>query len=239
MAVAIAGSAEIAESATGGHPTTYTAAAGSNRLLLCLFDAEDTGNTIVSIKFGTTVMTEGLAFYESAQDSQTFAYYLKEADIPAGAQAIDVTWGGANADDPEWVGMIYTLTDVDQTTPVDDSASENEASATTWTGPSVTSTDDGAVFALCGTGSNHSAASSITTANWTTDAVDYNISGYDAMFGHKFVTTGAAETPVADWNGTAETGVFGMLAIAVVAAAGANPKGPLGMPLHGPFGGPI
>lgn len=23
------------------------------------------------------------------------------------------------------------------------------------------------------------------------------------------------------------------------AAAGANPKGPLGMPLHGPFGGPV
>ena len=32
---------------------------------------------------------------------------------------------------------------------------------------------------------------------------------------------------------------YGVVANNEAAAAGANPKGPLGMPFHGPFGGPI
>lgn len=41
---------------------------------------------------------------------------------------------------------------------------------------------------------------------------------------------------------TGSDGYYGGVAaisIAEVAAGGANPKGPLGMPLHGPFGGPV
>ena len=49
----------------------------------------------------------------------------------------------------------------------------------------------------------------------------------------------SSEDPSAYTTSTNEDHVAVTIAVHPAAAAGANPKGPLGMPLHGPFGGPI
>ena len=213
MAVAVGDSAAILETAA-----TYTAAAGSNRLLVAVIGAEDL-TSLTSLVFGGITMTVGQALFGGNGEADVYAYYLKDADIPSGSQSLVITQAGASWTTDEWSGHIYTLTGVDQTTPIGNKVAENGNSATTWTVTSITSITDGILLALGVSLSPIDAGSTITTASWTTDSFDADAGGGGLVNGNKLITSGASEGVTFDWNGGSESGAAMLMSVLPGAAS--------------------
>ena len=205
MAVAVEDDATIKKTAA-----TYTAASGSNRLLVVLIGTEDV-SVLTSVVFGGETMVESQAFAEN-QTANVFAYHILDTNIPSGSQTLVITETGSSWSTDEWAGHIYTLTGVDQTTPIGNKTTDNEGAATTWTSTSITSVDDGILLTQGTSISPIDAGSSITTASWTTNAI-HNPGGGGQMSGHKLITTGVSEGVVLDWNGGSETGVSMLMSV--------------------------
>ena len=131
--------------------TSYTAAAGSNRLIVTFLVWRNTGTLPTSggcsMDLGVTGMTE--VFFEANATSQTASacYMLKEASIPSGSKTPAFT-----SDQTLNACEMYTyeLVDVDQTTTIgaQDSSGVN-SDATTFNTGSTTTANNSLVLA-CG-----------------------------------------------------------------------------------------
>jgi hypothetical protein len=139
-AVAIVGSPTLV--AGGG---TVTAGAGSSRILACaVAEKVASGTTTLAIStlaIGTSTIANGkiltaatLANTANFTRGIAAVYYIKEANIQSGAQTISATWNQAVAGTDLFT--CYTLSGVNQTTPIDttatraSSAGENPATGT-------------------------------------------------------------------------------------------------------------
>jgi hypothetical protein len=174
MAVAIEGTPSYGNNSAA----TYTAeTTGTNRLLVILVSCEDgsSGPEVTALSLGSASIANGqlVKVVESTNTGGSGAYntasiyYIKEANIPAGANAPSITYDvGAITTGPYF--DYFTLSGVDQTTPVDDTASDvrNNSSGTTFTTGCVleTNTTGGWAVALATTGGAGAAA--FTAGTW-------------------------------------------------------------------------
>lgn len=118
--------ADVQNISEGG---TYTAAAGSNRLVVIAGNGESaySSRPLVGISMGGVAFTEAVTAVDGTA-TKGGIWYIKEADIPSGAQTITVDWNGQVHD--TFMGSIYTLTDIDQDNPLYDVASNFQADVT-------------------------------------------------------------------------------------------------------------
>lgn len=137
---------------TADHSGTYTAGAGSDRLLVVLV-ANETGVAtrpalLTSLTYGGTGMTKAIqANIETANvDSSVEIWYLKEASIPAGANSFVFTWNATPSNDFRY--CVGTLEDVDQTTPILDSNTVSSSTLATITTPSMAVAEGGRVVGV-------------------------------------------------------------------------------------------
>lgn len=124
MTAAIVGTPALV---TGGG--NYTAEAGSNRLVVFALAREPSTSAtpaLSTLTWGGLGLGTGISFVSAVQTSgariRAVIGYVKEADILSGANALDATWsigmnGAAN------LFTCYTLSDVDQSTVIDTTAS--------------------------------------------------------------------------------------------------------------------
>jgi hypothetical protein len=169
MAIAIEGTPSYGVSEAG----TYTAeTTGTNRLLVICITGEDSSTPDIntSVTFGGVACTSVVEKRSGGTGGpyQTASiFYLKQADIPSGAQAIAVDFdSGALTSGPFF--DCFTLSGVDQTTPVDDfvSTSLDNVAGTSFSGGVTldTNTNGGLSFAVVTTGGN--ATTYGTSGSW-------------------------------------------------------------------------
>ena len=138
-------------------------------------------------------------------------------------------------------GAIVAYSGVDATTPMDVAATKvdsvvNSASHTP-ASINIVTLNAWVVTAISKMGGS---ANGTEPSDTTLRAEEDSTSQYWAMADtNAGVSTGAYQ--LADWTALGNVADHTSITIALrpAVAAGANPKGPLGMPLHGPFGGPI
>jgi hypothetical protein len=109
---------------TGGG--TYAAAAGSDRIVVIALAREGAGATptVATLSWGASTLANGrivevVSASKSAGAPRGTAYiwYVKEADIEAGAQTLQASWGAAMNGTAD-LFTCYTLTGRDQASPV-------------------------------------------------------------------------------------------------------------------------
>jgi hypothetical protein len=197
MAIAVEGTPSYGVTEAG----TYTAeTTGSDRLLVICVTAED-GSTpdITGLTFGGVTCTQVVTKRAGGAGGPypgASIYYLKQADIPGGAQAAAATFDS----DPMTTGPyfdFFTLSGVDQTTPVDDfaSASLDNSSGANYAGLLAldATTADGLAFALSALASNLATHSAWGTG-WN-EVQDGALGGNYARGVATMATTGATTTP--------------------------------------------
>jgi hypothetical protein len=199
MAIAIEGT----QSHGNTEASTYTAeTTGADRLLLIAFSVED-GSTpdVTGVTFGGVAATQAVTQRSGGTGGPypgASLYYIKQANIPSGAQSCAITFDS----DPMSTGpfiSFYTLSGVDQTTPVDDTAfaSLDNVSATSLAITLETNTSGGMAFAVFGL--NLSGAPTITNSDGWTEDLDVSRTNYGEWLGHKALT-GASETLTLSFN---------------------------------------
>jgi len=216
MAISVLGSQLITDSAV-----TYTAEAGSNRILCCIINAED-GSGAYNPSFGGVSFVDiGSDPFEGNAGTQIYCGYILEANIPSGSQSMSLTTTGMDWTIDLWAGWIFTLDDVDQSTPINPAIDEaGESNSETHTTANVLSVTDGILFASFCAANAIGSSPSITTANWV-DEFDDNTGGGAWILGHKLITSGASEGVAFDNDGISRAGssvIFGLAPAAVVAA---------------------
>jgi hypothetical protein len=187
MASAIEGTPSYGNAAA----TAYTAeTTGTNRLLVILVSCEDgsSGPEVTALSFpsGGASLANGqiVKVVESTNAggagpyNTASIYYIKDANIPVGANAPTITYDvGAITSGPFF--DYFTLSGVDQTTPVDDTAEDvvnNVASSTTFTTGCVleTNTTGGWAVALA---TNSHASGAHTAWDDFSEVADAALSG--------------------------------------------------------------
>jgi len=220
MAIAKLGFAEIAE---GG---TYTPEAGADFLVFSgAGESSFSSRQIVGMTFGGVTCTQ--AVYASLNNSvKGGLWYIKAADIPAGTSTLVVDWDG-QIHSP-FIGGVYSLSGVDQTTPIADT----DFGVDITNGVldlSLVSTVGSAILAG-GMSANDNwrfSEGSTNTASDSAFAVDadrINAVSHRSSQISSLSTQAAAETVGLRWFNVASTGAVN--GYAVVIAATAAPVGP-------------
>jgi hypothetical protein len=94
----------------------------------------DVNPVATGVSFGGQALTKATSAYNT--DSKRVSadiWYLKEADIPAGSNTIVVTYDNGTVSPFGGCGYIYTLSGIDQTTPLGQTSVTEFASMITWT----------------------------------------------------------------------------------------------------------
>ena len=204
MAVGLINSAQI----RSGTANTFTAGAGSNRLLVAVAPSEASTASYASNlapTFGGVALTPigSDPFIEHGNPDRLIGgYYLKHALIPSGEQ----TYAQTETDLGGWTGTVYTFSGVNQTTPIADFVEEEQASAATWTTSSIIAPDNSIVVVATVNANSFSGSSDITTADYVDDHKTANFSSMASYTAHKVVATGGAESCSFDWAGNNEVG---------------------------------
>lgn len=230
MSVAVVGTPAAIAPFTSGTGTSYTAGAGSNRVVVLVLEHTSSAGggtpnyTGVQPTFGGVNMTQVGSFITTTAARYMCAsmWFLPEASIPSGAQTMVASWsnGTNNLNEANALATIYTLSGVDQTTPASSVGSNISNSATTIASSSVTSTTGGLV--IYGLSFNASSGTGVTLpSGYTTDEA---VTGFDfagfAAGGNKAIGTGGTESPSASWTGAG--GVAILAANFQAVAAGGN-----------------
>ena len=207
MSVAVVGTPAggVFASGTG---VNYTAGAGSNRIvLLGLAHTSSAGvaPTVYSAPtFGGTALTEVGSFIvnSTARFWVASLWLLKEASIPSGSQAVVASWstGSNNLNEGNALSTLWTLSGVNQTTPVSATDSGTTNSATSVAGSGLSATGGGLVAYVCSYGVD----STGTVPSGYTEASRNNFDFVgQASMGHKTISSAGTETPSFSWTGTA------------------------------------
>jgi hypothetical protein len=236
MSVAVVGTPAAPAPFTSGTGASYTAGTGSNRVVVLVLEHSSSSGggtpvyTGVQPTFGGVNMTQvGLLITSTAVRYMCCSMWrLKEASIPAGANTIVASWSDAanNLNEANALAAIYTLSGVNQTTPVTSTGSGVGNSVTTVASSSVTSTSNGLV--IYGVSFNASTGTGVVlpTGYTTDEAVNsFDFSGFAAA-GHKAITSGGTETPSVSWTGAGGAAILAAN-FQAVAAGGGNSNQPL------------
>jgi hypothetical protein len=235
MAIAVEGTPSYGNAAAA----TYTAeTTGTDRLLVILVSCEDgsSGPEVTALSLGSASIANGqlVKVIESANTGGAGAYntasiyYIKEANIPAGANAPTITYDvGAITAGPFF--DYFTLSGVDQTTPVDDTAADvvnNVASSTTFATGCVleTNTTGGWAVALA---SNSHASGAHTAWDDFSEVADAALGGAYTRGVATASLTGASVTTNPTFTGTT---------YANIVAAAFKPSGGASTTRGAPFG---
>lgn len=174
----------------------------------------------------------------TAADSSIVAA-VKIASSESGTYTLNVE--GVSSESMQ--GWILQYRGVDQSTPIDAVATTvaNTTNSTTHNPAAITTVTDGAwVISICA--GVQCDVSATEPTGYTLREEKGETTGFDRYLGtaDKAVVSAGVEDP-GNWTDLPSTADTGSITIAIRPAAGAsaNPKGPLGMPLHGPFGGPL
>lgn len=214
MAVAIAGTPAIVDG--GG---SYTAETGSNRLVVWTFGAVKSNENppaLTGVTFGAVAMTLGVTVISA---DQTYAlasfWYIKEADIPGGSNAFTPSWS-VTPNDTLYQGYAWTLTGVDQTTPVVDTDGAFGTASSSLTGSGLTVTADG--IALAHATKNEDADNFNTPAGYTKASLgNYSFSGHGVTL-RKLITGAGTESPNVTF--TSANAALALISIQAVSAGG-------------------
>ena len=216
MAIAVAGTPAVVDS--GGN---YTAESGSNRLLPWAFSgmkSTATAPAILGCTHGIAVMTQAGSSAVSADQSYAFAdeWYLKDADIPVGANALTATFSVAPNDTPIQ-GYAMTLTDVDQSNPVVDSDIVIGTGVTGLTSPSVDVEAGGFVFFIVVKSVDNDTQFNTPSGYTKAGLGNFGFSGSAAVY-YKTIPSAGTEAPAITWTGSAN-GALKIVSFRRVAAA--------------------
>jgi hypothetical protein len=186
----------------------YTPGAGSNRVVLVMVTAESTSNPVANIN-QVTLGGQALTAIENADGvvvGLAGAYhnviwfgYLNETGIGnMSGDALNITWDTAPTGSPPIMVQAATYQNVDQTTPVADSASNTAASADSIQAGSVSvGSDDRLVYVtVCGNPRNHSAPF------FYTEQIEQDgpPASHSSASVHRNDTTSSTENPTASWG---------------------------------------
>lgn len=211
MSVAVVGTPATPAPFTSGTGTSYTAGAGSNRVVVLVLEHSSSAGggtpvyTGVQPTFNGVNMTQvgPLVTSTAARYQCASMWLLKEASIPSGAQTLVASWSDAtnNLNEANALATIWTLSGVDQTTPMTSSGSATGNSVTTLTCSNVTSTTGGLMIYGVSFNASTAVGVSLPSGYTTDDAVtSFDFSGY-AAGGHKAIVTGGTEAPAVSWTG--------------------------------------
>jgi len=231
------------DAATAGQGTfvssiswSHTIGSGSDRYLATAGGHENGSDTdITGITYNSLAQTQGPATsVDSGTVNRSELFYGFGAALPAaGSYNVVVTAGGSVAC---LMGSAISLTGVDASAP-EASASNTAESAASITTNITTLTDNAWLVdaVMAGELKTFTAGSGQTER---TDQSESSQGAAQATSTKPVATAGATsvqQTPNSSTNRLAHV----VIALKNAAAGAANPKGPLGMPFHGPFGGPI
>lgn len=232
MSVAVVGTPLDIAFFTSGTGGAYTAGAGSNRVVVLAIQHSSTSGggipvyTGVQPTFGGVNMTQVGVFITNttARYMCCSMWLLKEAGIPSGSQTMVASWSDAsnNLNEPNALAVVYTLSGVDQTTPVTATDSGVTNSATSISGSGLASTANGLV--IYGASFNASSSVGVTLpSGYTTDeaVTAFDFSGFAAA-GSKPIVSSGTETPTVSWSGAAAAAILIANFQAVAAGAPAS-----------------
>jgi hypothetical protein len=189
----------------------YIAESGADRLVVFIgvAEANTAARTLDSFTWGGAAFTLAAAVQvtSSAQYLYLVCGYIKEANIPAGSNATAATWSGT-MNGPAPAGVMFTLTGVDQDSPVSTSQFA-EAIADTSVTVNATSADRSVVLFAAGADNASIAWDSLPTG-FTVDRQD-NTTDFAVGVFSKAVATGGSESMKAGFSGPARD--WGALAV--------------------------
>lgn len=164
--------------------TSYTAEAGSNRVVAVIVGVEEVLAVTFAPTFGGVAFETPTDGFVDGDRSYGYVGFIREANIPAGAQTFALNPSGAV---DETHGTIYTFQDVNQTTPC--TAFQLISLAATTRTLDITGVADGVAIALF----EHETTSSITgDGDWTTQSL--NVGTAHKVYSASKVTTAGADT---------------------------------------------
>lgn len=165
--------------------TSYTAEAGSNRVVAVIVGVEEVNSVTFAPTFGgVAFVTPANGFIEGSDRSYGYVGYILEANIPVGSQAFALNPSAAV---DETHGTIYTLQDVNQSSPV--TAFQADSPAATTRTLNITGVADGVAVAIF----EHEATSVITAdGDWTTQSL--NVGTAHKVYSASKTTTAGADT---------------------------------------------
>lgn len=189
--------------------TNYSPGAGNNRAIVIAVSQEvtDGNRTISSITWGGQALTSAVVRSGGVgnNDLRAEIWYLEEAKINAATSYCNsfvITWSAAPTDETV---IVFTLKNVDQTTPVTASNSASTNSNTIAL-PSVAVASDDIV---CYASATQSGANTHTPAAGYTELADQSPGAHGLAVATKQITAGGTEAPSAVWNGTNEILIAG------------------------------
>jgi hypothetical protein len=203
--------------------TTHAKESGTNRALVFIAHAEHTGSvTLNSVTYGGRSTTKVVERIISSGTTRTYvaAFILNDAGITAATTTtFTPTWSTT-----PYYGTAYAsvfLQNVNQSTLTGATASNATSSGATIT-TSALANSDGDMVIDAATCSN---TGTYTTNNSFTKDVDFSVSNFDGVDGHKS-TTGANETPsVTHSTSTGRQSLIGFV-VKVVPVQATNPSPP-------------
>ncbi len=188
----------------------YTPGAGSNRIALIMITSESNTNPVANIN-SVTLGGQTLTAIQNADGvvvgsagafhNILWLGYLDETGIGnMVGNALSITWDQApnNPDGGETMVQAATYQSVDQTTPVADSASNTNTSASTIQAGSVSvgSCDRLVYVTTFGTPADHTAPSGYT------EQIEQDDLSYSSASAQRDATTSSTENPTATWSTT-------------------------------------
>src|SRR6185312_4989238 len=201
---------------TSGTGISYTAETGTNRaVVLILTQSSSSGQgtplyTGFQPTYGGVNMVQAGSFINNSASRYMIVsmWYVLEANIPTGAQTMVASWNDTtnHLNEANAQAAIYTLSDVNQTTPCTATDSGTTNSATSISGSGLATTTGGIV--LLGCAFNAGSNTGITPTNYTRDFLtSFDFSGFGMMC-HFFPQAITTETPVVSWTGAGTAAIL-------------------------------
>lgn len=222
-AVALLDTWTIADSASTPVQPVHTVSAGSNRLLLAVisfdYDVSGADNTISGVTYGGEAMTLYTTVNSTLDrgNRRVEIWYLLEAGVAASSgTTFTPTWTGGDPYVDGWTSSVATFSNVNQTTPFRDDASDVEDEALVFTPLTVKNGD----YVVSGSVSGWSFydGSSWTPSSGYTERRDKQVNESYHHLQDKAVTADATETVTATFSSANST----MAGIAVVLQGNAS-----------------
>lgn len=217
MSVTVVGTTQ-ANVFTSGTGISCAPGAGVNRaVVLALAHSSSSGNgspvyTGVQPTYnGINMLQAGSFIVNSAVRYMAASFwYALEANLPGTAQTIVASWSDAtnHLNEADALATIWTLSGVNQSSPVSATDSGNSNSVTTISGSGLAATSGGMV--LFNAAFNPASSVGVTgPTGYTQDMTptSFDFSGF-AMSGHKAIGSAGTETPSVSWSGAATAAIL-------------------------------
>jgi hypothetical protein len=218
------GQASVVTGSVSNSKTNYSPGVGNNRLIVVAVSNENSNNvrTVTSITWGGQNLTFAAGRTNAgsgSNDLRTEIWYLNEAGINAATGFCNdfvVTWSGTTTE----AFTVFTLKDVDQSTPVAATGTGSPAGGgTTTTASMAAGIDDISCYASAtrGNSATHTPASGYTELS---DQIVVGTETTSLAAAYKEITTAGTETPTATWSVSEQLVIVGVVFNGIAATSG-------------------